>query len=211
VNYLESKEAAREVVENLHAQGAEAIAVAADVRSSSQVEEMFETVLSRWQRMDLLIHSAGMTRDALLMKMSEESWDAVVETHLSGAFRCLAKAAGTMKSQGNGQVILIGSLGGLEGRAGQANYAAAKSGLTGLMRSAARELAPFNVRVNLVLPGYQTTGMTRDLSESARERLVGPNILGRPSKMEEVADFIEWLSETEDISGQLFNLDSRIA
>jgi 3-oxoacyl-[acyl-carrier protein] reductase len=211
VNYLERKEAAQEVVETLQARGAEAVAVAADVRSAAQVRAMVETALSRWHRLDLLIHNAGTTRDALLLKMTEEAWDDVVGTHLSGAFHCLSASAVAMKAQGGGHVILIGSLAGLEGRAGQANYAAAKSGLVGLTRTAARELGRFNVRVNLVLPGYHETGMTRKLSETARKRLTGPNLLGRSPDMGEVADFIEWLSQTRNISGQLFNLDNRIA
>ena len=210
VNYLKRKEEAEKVVCELSAQGAEAESYAADVRSAPEVKMMMKAVQSRWGRLDLLIHNAGIRRDALVIKMSEEAWNEVMDTHLTGAFHCLSSAAGPMKAQGGGHMILISSIGGLQGRTGQANYAAAKAGLIGLTQAAAREWGPFNIRVNAVLPGFLPTEMTRSLASETRQALIEQNVLGRPSSMEEVTGFIHWLTTTQNISGQVFNLDNRI-
>lgn len=210
VNYLKRKEEAEKVVAELSARGAEAEAHAADVRSAPEVKMMMKAVQSRWGRLDLLIHNAGIRRDALVIKMSEEAWNDVIDTHLTGAFHCLSSAAGLMKAQKGGHMILISSIGGLQGRIGQANYAAAKAGLLGLMRSAAREWGPWNIRANAVLPGFQFTEMTQSLSLENRQALIDQNVLGRPSSMEEVTGFVQWLAMTQNISGQVFNLDNRI-
>ena len=210
VNYLKRKEEAEKVVCELSAQGAEAESYAADVRSAPEVKMMMKAVQSRWGRLDLLIHNAGIRRDALVIKMSEEAWNEVMDTHLTGAFHCLSSAAGPMKAQGGGHMILISSISGLQGRTGQANYAAAKAGLIGLTQAAAREWGPFNIRVNAVLPGFLPTEMTRSLASETRQALIEQNVLGRPSSIEEVTGFIHWLTATQNISGQVFNLDNRI-
>jgi 3-oxoacyl-[acyl-carrier protein] reductase len=211
VNYLTRKEEAEKVVAELLAQGAEAEAFPADVQSAHEVQRMIKTVLSRWERIDLLIHNAGIRRDALVVKMTEREWDEVVQTHLNGAFHCLSAAAEPMRAHGGGHVILVGSIAALQGRAGQANYAAAKAGLIGLMQSAAREGGPWNIRVNIVMPGFQPTDMTRSLPAETRVAMIEQGLLGRPSSIEEVTGFISWLSGTRNISGQVFNLDNRIA
>jgi 3-oxoacyl-[acyl-carrier protein] reductase len=209
VHYRDRKDKAEEVVKQLMAQGVQAMAHAADVRSVSEVQMMIKTVLSLWKRVDLLIHNAGVRQDGLVIKMKDEAWDAVVETHLAGAFHCLSNVIEPMKDQKGGHVIFISSMSGQEGRAGQSNYAAAKAGLLGLMHASAIELGPWNIRVNTVLPGLQLTEMTRSLPPKTRQALMDQNVLGRPSSIEEATGFIEWLASTQNISGQVFNLDSR--
>jgi 3-oxoacyl-[acyl-carrier protein] reductase len=210
VHYRERKHEAEEVVKLLSAQGVQAMAHAADVRSATEVQMMIKTVLSHWKRVDLLIHNAGVRQDGLVIKMKDAAWDAVIETHLDGAFHCLSNVVEPMKDQKGGHVIFISSMSGLEGRAGQANYAAAKAGLVGLMHASAIELGPWNIRVNTVLPGFQLTEMTRSLPLKARQALLDQNVLGKPSSLDEVTGFIEWLASTQNISGQVFNLDSRL-
>ncbi len=210
VHYHERKHEAQEVVKQLSALGAQAMAHAADVRSASEVQTMIKTVLSRWKRVDLLIHNAGVRQDSLVIKMEDETWDNVIKTHLDGAFHCLSSVLEPMKVQKGGHVIFISSLSGLQGRSGQANYAAAKAGLMGLMRAAATELGPWNIRINTVLPGFLSTEMTLSLPLKTRQSMLDQNVLGRSSSMEEVSGFIEWLATTENVSGQIFNLDSRL-
>lgn len=210
IHYHKRKDAAEDVVNQLLAQGAEAMTYGADVRSASEVQKMMDAVLSRWKRIDLLIHNAGIREDGLVIKMKNEAWDTVVSTHLDGAFHCLSSVAEPMKTQKGGHIIFISSMGGLTGQAGQANYSAAKAGLFGLMRTAATELGSWNIRINIVLPGFQLTEMTESLKEKTRQALLDRNVLEHPSSREEVTGFIQWLTHTQNISGQVFNLDSRI-
>ena len=210
IHYRTKKNVAEDLVRKLLIQGALSMAYAADVRSAPEVQMMIQAAVSQWGRVDLLIHSAGIRQDALMIRMKEAVWDAVIHTHLTGAFHCLSAVAEPMKAHGGGHVILLGSLGGLEGQIGQSNYAAAKAGLLGIMRTAARELGPWNVRVNMVLPGFKLTGMTQSLPLEIQKHLIEQNVLGRSSSINEVTGFIQWLSTTQNISGQVFNLDSRI-
>jgi 3-oxoacyl-[acyl-carrier protein] reductase len=163
-------------------------------------------------RLDLLINNAGIFRDASLLKMSEEDFDAVLDVNLKGAFLCTQAALKLMSRQREGHIINIGSYSALSGPAGQANYAAAKAGLIALTQSTAKEYGSRNIRANCLLPGFLETKMTRHLLEDAewKESLLSQHTLGRLNTPEDAARFMLMLHSMPAISGQVFQLDSRI-
>ncbi len=210
VQYLTSEDGAQAVVRRITAAGGDAFAIQADVSSTKDVEALIGAALGRWGRVDVLVNNAGTTRDRLLLRMDETEWSDVIRTNLSGPFFCMRAVSKIMMEQRNGHIISIASIVGMKGREGQANYAASKSGLIGLTKACARELGRFNVKVNAVLPGYLTTDMGNTISVSTRDRVLKENTLGRSTDTEEVSEFIHYLSCMENVSGQVFNLDSRI-
>jgi 3-oxoacyl-[acyl-carrier protein] reductase len=163
-------------------------------------------------RLDLLINNAGIFRDASLLKMSEEDFDAVLDVNLKGAFLCTQAALKLMSRQREGHIINIGSYSALSGPAGQANYAAAKAGLIALTQSTAKEYGSRNIRANCLLPGFLETKMTRHLLEDAewKEQLLSQHTLGRLNTPQDAARFILMLHAMPAVSGQVFQLDSRI-
>ena len=212
-------EAANKVCAEVQSAGGTALAATANVANRTQVEGLVETVVKQFGRLDILVANAGITRDAFtvrknkegeIKRMSEEQWDAVLNVNLRAVFLGTRAAAKVMLRQRGGRIINMASFSGLSGNAGQANYAASKAGLMGLTRACARELGPYNIRVNAVLPGYLLTDMGRKASNAVLERVRRENALGRPSDPEEVAEFVYRLSLMENVSGQTFNLDSRI-
>lgn len=213
VNYRTGAAEAEESVRTVDAagrmSGGSAFAYPADVRDAKDVSTMVARVMDRWGRLDVLVCNAAVTEDDLVIRLSDETWDRIVATTLTGAFHCLQSAGAVMRAQGTGAIILIGSFSALQGRAGQAPYAAAKAGLVGLMKTAAREWGPSNIRVNMVLPGWHATALTGFRDDPAPAPF-GP-VLGHGTTMEEVARFIVDLTAMPDVSGQIFNLDSRIA
>ncbi len=181
-----------------------------DVTQRNHCESVVAAVEAQWGRLDLLIHNAGVTADRLLATMSEADWDTVLDVHLKGAFLCCQAVLPMMIRQREGQVLNIGSFSGRAGAVGQSNYAAAKAGLIGLTMSLAREVAEFGVRVNVVLPGVLPTRMTAAMTRVAREALVGGNLLKRMNSLEEVASLVVAVASARDVSGQVFQWDSRI-
>jgi 3-oxoacyl-[acyl-carrier protein] reductase len=210
VHYRERARAAAAVVESIQAADGEAIAVRADLRITADVDAMVADTIKRWGRIDVLVNNAGMTRDGMLLRMSHTEWDEVVGTNLTGSFHCIRAVAEVMMRMNNGQIISIGSIVGLQGREGQANYSASKAGLIGLTRACAKEFGPFNIKVNAVLPGYLPTDMGNEISKVMLDRIIQSNALGRVSNPVEVASFVHHLSLMQDVSGQVFNLDSRV-
>lgn len=210
VNYLSSERAATNVVSEIYRLGGDAVAMRADVRSSAEVDAMLNDTVQRWGRMDVIVNNAGTTNDGLMLRMKEQAWDDVLETNLTGAFHVVRAAARIMSTRKEGHIINIASLVGMQGRAGQANYSASKAALIGLTKSGARELGSFNIKVNAVLPGYLVTEMSDTMSADMRERILRENALNRVSDPREVAEFIYRLSLMNNVSGQVFNLDSRI-
>ncbi len=210
VHYRERARGAAAVVESIRSADGEAIAVRADLRITAEVDAMVADTIKRWGRIDVLVNNAGMTRDGMLLRMSQTEWDEVVGTNLTGPFHCIRAVAEVMMRMNDGQIISIGSIVGLQGREGQANYSASKAGLIGLTRACAKEFGPFNIKVNAVLPGYLPTDMGSELSKVMLDRIVQSNALGRVSNPVEVADFVHHLSLMQDVSGQVFNLDSRV-
>jgi 3-oxoacyl-[acyl-carrier protein] reductase len=210
VNYHERHQDALAVVDSITKQGGAALALQADVRQGAMVDAMLDVVVERWGKVDVLVNNAGITGDGLAVRMSEQDWDDVISTNLTGPFHCIRAVSRAMMRQRTGHIISLASLSGMQGRAGQANYSAAKAGLMGLTRATAKELGPFNIQANAVLPGLLDTDMGTPLPEPVRSRILGENALGRTSTREEVAEFIYHLSLMQHVSGQAFNLDSRI-
>lgn len=210
VNFLSDEAAARAVVEEITRSGGEAVAVRADVANPSAVDALIAESMKRWGSIDVLINNAGRTKDGIALRMSEEDWADIIGTNLSGAFHTIRAAAHVMALQRQGHIVNISSLAGIQGREGQANYSAAKAGLLGLTKAAAKEFGAFNVNVNAVLPGYLATDMGTRISDVIHARILAENALGRASDSKEVAEFIYRLSLMRNVSGQVFNLDSRI-
>ena len=210
VNYVShGREAAMVVDEILHA-GGEAVSCRADVRIAEEVETMIDETTKRWGGLDVLVNNAGITKDRLMLRLPEQDWDSVLDTNLTGAFHCIRAASRIMSNQREGHIVNISSIVGAQGREGQAPYAASKAGLIGLTKAAAKELGGFNIKVNAVLPGYLPTAMGGSISEAIHERVLHENALNRVSDPQEVAEFIHHLSRMNNVSGQIFNLDSRI-
>lgn len=181
-----------------------------DVTEPAAPEAAVAAVVERWGRLDALVNNAGVVADALLPRMSLEDWLEVLEVNLNGARRCAQAAARVMVRKRDGHILNITSHGGRVGRAGQANYAASKAGLFGLTQSLARELGSRNVRVNAVSPGFLRTPLVGDLSEDDLARHAAANVLGRLNEFDEVVRFIVFLAGMRNVSGQIFQLDSRI-
>jgi 3-oxoacyl-[acyl-carrier protein] reductase len=185
--------------------------VALDVTDQAQGDEAVAGIVQRWGRLDALINTAGLAEDHLLARMSEADWDRVLEVNLKGAFLCAQAVARQLIHQRDGHILNIASYAARSGAAGQSAYAAAKAGLLGLTASLAKELGSRNVRVNAVLPGVLPTAMTAGLARGALDRFAQANALGRLNAVDEVARFVVFLAGLRNVSGQIFQLDSRIA
>lgn len=208
VHYARHKEAAEETLREVFKDGGEGAIYQADIRSRSEIQAMIGAMQEQQGRLDVLLCNAGVASSHLVLRCPEEEWQRLVDTNLTGTYRCLAEAAPVMIGQGAGSIMVIGSYAGLHGTSGQAAYAASKAGLVGLVQTAAREWGPHNVRVNLVCPGWHPTAL-------AGEAIPGPDqltdhVLGRLSNLEDVSRTICHLAQLPGMSGQIVNLDSRI-
>jgi 3-oxoacyl-[acyl-carrier protein] reductase len=181
----------------------------ADVADEQSVKELVDQVLQEAGRVDVLINNAGITRDNLLMRMSSEDWDAVLNTNLKGAFLCAKAVCRTMMSQRRGKIINIGSIVGLSGNAGQANYSSSKAGLVGLTKSLAKELSSRNILVNCIAPGYVETEMTDKLTDEQRQAFLNIIPLKRAAKADELAGVVAFFASDDAnyITGQVVNVD----
>ena len=169
VNYNGSKDKAEEVVKEIREAQGKAEAVQCDVSDFEKAGELMDHVIKTYGRVDILVNNAGITRDGLLMRMSEEDFDKVVSTNMKGAFNCMRHVARQMIKQKSGRIINISSVSGVLGNGGQVNYAASKAGIIGMTKSAARELASRGITVNAIAPGFINTEMTQVLSDSVKE------------------------------------------
>jgi len=181
-----------------------------DVTDRAQAQKAAADVVTRWGRLDALVNNAGVTADQLLVQTSEADWDRVLDVNLKGAFLCSQAVIRQMLHQRDGHIINIASFAGRVGARGQAAYAASKAGLLGFTEALAKEVGSRNVRVNAVLPGVLPTPMTANLSMDALDQFAAANALGRLNSIQEVARFIVFLASLQNVSGQLFQLDSRI-
>ena len=213
VNYRANALAAGEVVDLIRSNGGEAEAAQADVSVADDAQKLVASALDAFGTVDILVNNAGITRDTLLMRMSEDDWDAVLNTNLKGAFNCSKAILRTFLRKKSGRIINIGSIVGLTGNAGQVNYSAAKAGLVGLTKSLAREIASRGVTVNLVAPGYVLTDLTGDLSEEIVEKILEQIPLGRRGKPEEIATTVAFLASDDAsyITGQAICVDGGMA
>lgn len=182
-----------------------------DVTDDAAVAECFKRVAVAHGCIDALVNNAGIADDAPIWQLQDKQWDHVLDVNLKGAFHCARAVSRIMARQRSGHIVNISSFSGRCGARGQANYSAAKAGLLGLTQSLAAELGSRNVRVNAVLPGVLPTRMTEKLSANQLTAFAEANVLGRINSLEEVARFIAFLVSTQNISGQVFQLDSRIA
>ncbi len=181
-----------------------------DVTEFEQCQSAVDQVLKRCGRIDVLVNNAGLTVDKPIWQMRDEDWDRVQDVNLAGAFHCAKAVMRAMFRRRAGHIVNMSSYSGRVGHAGQSNYAAAKAGLIGLTQALAREAAPRNVLVNAVLPGLMASKMTSTLSEEQAARLREANLLKRFNSPDEVARFIAFLVTMHDVSGQCFQLDSRV-
>ena len=213
VNYVAiepaNKADADDVVETIMRTGGEATAVEADVRDSEAVKTMVDQVTDKWGRIDILVNNAGINRDTLLLRMSDDAWDAVIETNLRGAFLCTKFAVKHMMRQQWGRVISISSVVGRVGNAGQSNYAASKGGIIAFTKSIAREMGSRNITVNAVAPGFIVTDMTDKLPAERRESILAMIPLQRLGQPEDVAELVAFLASERAayITGQAITVD----
>jgi 3-oxoacyl-[acyl-carrier protein] reductase len=197
------------VVAEIRKLGREAIWFKADVSKSAEAAQLIQAALDKFARIDILVNNAGITRDNLLLRMTETEWDSVIAVNLKGTYNCIQAATKTLMKQRTGKIINIASVVGQIGNAGQANYAASKAGIIGLTKAVAKELASRNICVNAVAPGFIQTAMTDNLPEKAKESLQNVIPLARLGKPEDVARAVRFLSSNaaDYITGQVLNVD----
>ncbi len=208
VNYASSSGAADTVAAEINAAGGQAIALKADVSKVEQVEALFNATIENFQRLDIIVNNAGITRDTLLLRMKPEDWQAVIDLNLTGVFLCTRAASKIMLKQRSGRIINIASVAGQMGNPGQANYSAAKAGVIGFTKTVAKELASRGITVNAVAPGFIATDMTSKLSNT--EDILKYIPLGRYGQPEEIAGMVRFLAADPAaayITGQVFNVD----
>jgi len=180
-----------------------------DVSEQKAFEALVKDTIAKYHKIDILVNNAGLTRDGLLMRMSSEDWDQVMNVNLKGAFNGIKAVARIMMTQRSGRIINITSVVGIIGNAGQANYSASKAGLIGLSKSTAKELAARGITSNCIAPGFIKTDMTKDLPEKAKEKMLTQIPLGRIGKSEDIAAAALFLASEEAgyITGQTFTVD----
>ena len=209
INYAGNVKAAEEVKAAIEAAGGTAILCQADIADSAAVEAMVANVVKEFGTIDILVNNAGITRDTLLMRMKDEDFAKVLDTNLKGVFYCTKAVSKLMMKKRSGRIINMASVVGLVGNAGQTNYAAAKAGVIGFSKSAAKELASRGITVNVVAPGFIGTDMTAGLPESVKEKMLTDIPLGRMGEPEDVASAVLFLASDQAsyITGQVVNVD----
>ncbi|MCD8162738.1 MAG: 3-oxoacyl-[acyl-carrier-protein] reductase [Synergistaceae bacterium] len=212
VNYSHSEGPANEVAAEIRAMGCEAVAVKANVGDAAEVKEMFKTVSEQLGAVNILVCNAGITRDNLLMRMKEAEWDDVIDTDLNSLFYCAKEAVRPMLKGRWGRIIAITSVNALRGSAGQCNYAAAKAGMIGFVKSLAREVAAKGITANAIAPGFIDTDMTSVLSDELKEKFVESIPAGRVGTPQDVAGAVAFLASENAsyIQGQVIAVDGGI-
>jgi len=209
VNYAGSRDAALQVAAAIEDAGGRAVTLQADVSDPAAATALVEAALSELGALDIVVNNAGITRDGLLVRMSDEDWAAVIATNLTGVFSVTRAVGKVMMKARSGSIINISSVVGIAGNAGQANYSAAKAGVIGLTKSVARELAPRGVRCNAVAPGFIETDMTAALTAAQRGAILGEIALGRLGSVEDVASAVAFLASDDAsyVTGQVLAVD----
>ena len=205
-------EKAEETAKEIRAMGPKAVAVKVDVANLSDVDQMVTGILEKLAKIDILVNNAGITRDKLILRMTEEDWDAVLGVNLKGTFNCTKAVVRHMAKQRSGKIVNIASVVGEMGNAGQANYSASKAGVIGLTKTIAREYAQRGINVNAIAPGYIETPMTEALPEKAKEELRKLIPMERLGKPEDVAEAVLFLvsEESSYMTGQVLNVNGGI-
>lgn len=209
LNYRNSITQVEELLKTIRSSGGEAIAIKADISKENEVKHLIEETIREYKTLDILVNNAGINKDNLLIRMSEEEFDNVIDINLKGTFFCMKYGAKVMLKQRFGKIINISSVVGIAGNMGQANYAASKAGVIGLTKSAARELASRGITVNAVAPGFIQTDMTDALSDRVKEASIAAIPLGRFGNAVEIAGAVSFLaSEAANyITGQVLQVD----
>jgi 3-oxoacyl-[acyl-carrier protein] reductase len=213
VNYSSNDAAAAEVVKMIEEGGGRAVAYGADVSDAGQVESMFEAISSDLGPVAVLVNNAGITKDTLLLRMSEEDFDQVIATNLRSAYLCTRLALRPMIRARWGRVVSVASVAGVTGNAGQSNYAASKAGMIGFSKAVAKEVGSRGITVNVVAPGFIATELTEDLSEAVKQEAVGRISAGRFGVADEVAAAVEFLvsDAASYVSGHVLAVDGGLA
>ena len=207
--YRSAGAAAESVVAEIIAKGRKAAGYQSDVKSFDDAQKVVEAIVREFQRLDILVNNAGVTKDTLLMRMTEADWDEVIDTNLKGAFNFSKAACRQMMSQREGKIINISSIAGVIGNPGQTNYAASKAGLLGMTKTLAKELASRNIQVNAVAPGFVDTDMTEKLTPQQKEALLAMIPMKRTAKPEEIASVVAFLASPAAgyMTGQVLCVD----
>lgn len=213
VNYNGSKERADEVVAEIEEEGGKAVAIQCNVSDFEQAKEFFAGIIKEYGRIDILVNNAGITRDNLIMKMSEEEFQDVIQTNLAGVFNGIKFVTRPMMKQRAGRIINMASVSGITGNMGQANYSASKAGVIGLTKATAKELSSRGITVNAVAPGFIATEMTDKLSDTVKEEACKSIPLGAFGTVEDVAEAVVFLASdrAKYITGQVLCVDGGIA
>ncbi len=213
VNYNGSAQRAAETVKEIEEAGGKTLAIRCNVADFTACKDMIDGIIKEQGRLDILVNNAGITRDGLLMKMSEEDFDSVMDTNLKGAFNCIRHAARQMIKQKSGRIISISSVSGVLGNAGQVNYSASKAGIIGLTKATAREVASRGITVNAIAPGFITTDMTEVLSEAVKTSVTETIPMKKFGKPEDIAQTALFLASEEAayITGQVICVDGGMA
>ena len=213
INYNGSAQKAEEVKQKIIAEGGRAETMQCNVADYDACEAFFKAVIEQFGRIDILVNNAGITKDGLIMRMSEEEFSSVVDVNLKGTFHCIRFASRQMMKQRSGRIINMSSVVGISGNAGQINYAASKAGVIGMTKSAAKELASRGITVNAIAPGYIETDMTNVLSDKVKEETLKQIPLGRMGQTEDIAAAAAFLASDEAgyITGQVLAVDGGMA
>lgn len=209
LNYRSSIQGTEDIIKEIEEKGVKAIAVQADISKFEEAEKLVKAAVDTFTSIDILVNNAGITKDGLLLRMKEEDFDSVINVNLKGAFNTIKHVSGIMLKQRSGKIINISSVVGITGNVGQLNYAAAKAGILGLTKSAARELGSRGITVNAVAPGFIQTDMTEVLSDKVKENVKGTIPLKTLGTPEDVANLVGFLASdmASYITGQVINVD----
>jgi len=208
-NFTKSRDAAESLVKEGESKGEKIFSIQADVSILEEVERMVDEIYQKWERIDVLVNNAGITRDELLISMERKDWDLVINTNLGGVFNCTKAVAKYMITQKRGRIINISSIAGERGGRGQSNYAASKGGINAFTRAVAMELAPKGITVNAIAPGVIETDMSSQVIRRAKDIILDSIALRRMGKAEEIAHVVVFLSSDESsyITGEIIHVD----
>ncbi|EOD00561.1 3-oxoacyl-[acyl-carrier-protein] reductase [Caldisalinibacter kiritimatiensis] len=209
INYVSSEQRAKDVVKEIESVGRKGLAVKADVSKMEEAKNLIDAAIKEFGKIDILVNNAGITKDNLLMRMSEEEWDAVLNINLKGTFNVTKSIIRKMIKQKNGSIINISSVVGLTGNAGQCNYSASKAGIVGFTKSLAKEVGKKNIRVNAIAPGFIQTDMTDKLPDKIKEEYIKNIPLNKLGEPDDIANMVAFLASdlSKYITGQVLTVD----